>query len=373
LRRESIDWSSSNPSVASVGSMGNVAGVSAGEADIVATYQGVTGRSHVTITRAAVSTYTISGTVTDGTSGGILPNINISATDAGGNSRSTLTGSSGTYTLTGLIAGQVTITASAISYQTTVLTVTLTGDAHVDIVLPRVVCTFTLSPTSLSFPSSGGTGTVTVTSHAVGCARTAKANDAFLAIVSGGAGNDNGTVMFSVASNAGTARTGTLTVAGLTVTATQEGAFVRASYDPTFQTPVCHDIGSGCDSGTMLQGAGVSEVNQPNTILSSCPDGAGLTHFAVITAIQVVTLDGTAMAPGKTVKINVTLAGSSSSDHATVYITADALHPVWTHIADAFMAFGTFSVQTSLPVGTMAAVRVTFAFGGGGPGPHQLR
>jgi hypothetical protein len=189
-------WSSSNPSVASVGSTGNVAGVSAGEADIVATYQGVTGRSHVTITRAAVSTYTISGTVTDGTSGGILPNINISATDAGGNTRSTLTASSGTYTLTGLIAGQVTITASAISYQTTVVTVTLTGDAHVDIVLPRVVCTFTLSPTSLSFPSSGGTGTVTVTSHAVGCAWTAKANDAFLAIVSGGAGNDNGTACF---------------------------------------------------------------------------------------------------------------------------------------------------------------------------------
>ena len=67
-------------------SAGIVTGIAAGEADITATFQNVAGRSHVTIGR---TTYALSGTVTDGTSGGVLPGITLQVVDASGNTQST--------------------------------------------------------------------------------------------------------------------------------------------------------------------------------------------------------------------------------------------------------------------------------------------
>ena len=67
-------WQSSNNAVATVSAAGVVTGLAAGDADISATYQNVTGRMHVTLSRSTTG-FTVSGTVTDGTSGGVLPNI----------------------------------------------------------------------------------------------------------------------------------------------------------------------------------------------------------------------------------------------------------------------------------------------------------
>jgi hypothetical protein len=365
-------WSSSNTSIATVTSSGILTGIAAGESDITATYQSVSGRSHVTIVRPEALTNTLSGTVTDGTSGGILPNINVQVTDSAGNVKSTLTGSSGAYSINGLAAGSATLAVSAISYQTSRLTVSVSADTRFDIVLQRTVCTFTLSPTTLSFRSTGGTGTVTVATTATGCAWTTRSNDAFMAITSGSSGLDNGTVTFSVNGNIATSRSGTLTIAGLTVTVTQDAgpAIVMAAYDPTFKTPVCADIGSGCDSDTLLNGSGSTESNQPNTIFSSCPDGVGTGHIALLQSIKVSTLDGGALAAGKSVRIDLS-GGGSSANHVRIYVTGDAVHPSWTLVADSRQfPGGTFSVQTVLPTGSVQAVRVNYSFGGAfGPGP----
>ena len=130
-------WQSTNPSVASVGpSSGIVTAVAAGEADIVATYHSVSGRSHVIIS-APAKPLAVSGTVTDGTSGGILPNIRIQVMDGPSAGQAVNTGATGTYTLTGLAAGTFTLSASAVSYQTTTKTITATSDTRVDFVLPR--------------------------------------------------------------------------------------------------------------------------------------------------------------------------------------------------------------------------------------------
>jgi hypothetical protein len=72
-------WRSSNAAVAAVTNAGVVTGVGVGVVDITATYQGTTGTSHVEVDRAL---YTISGHVTDGTSGGVLPNITIQTVDS---------------------------------------------------------------------------------------------------------------------------------------------------------------------------------------------------------------------------------------------------------------------------------------------------
>jgi hypothetical protein len=128
-------WASSDADVATVNSAGLVTGVNAGSADISATYQNVKALSHLNIIRSA---FTISGTVRDGTSNGVLPNINVSSFDSAGVTKTTRTNSSGGYSIGGVAPGVVTMTFSATSYQTTTQSTTVAADRQVDIALPRV-------------------------------------------------------------------------------------------------------------------------------------------------------------------------------------------------------------------------------------------
>jgi hypothetical protein len=365
-------WSSSNQSVATVTSAGVVAGVAAGEADVVATYQGASGRSHVTIVDRR-STFTLAGRLTDATSGGVLPNIAIEVTDAAGRRSSAVTTAAGTFSIGGLAGGAATVSASATSYRPSQTSVVLTQDTSVEIVLQRVVCVFTLTPSTFSIGGSGGTGTVAVASGAAGCVWEAKSGSAFITVTSGASGTDAGSVGFSVAANGGAARVGTLTIAGQTVSVSQDAAplVLTAAYDAAFATPACNEIGSGCDSGTLLAGRAGTEVHSPNTLFNSCPDGsAPATGLAVIASIRVATIDGTVLAPGKTVRIDITGFGSTA-DALRVYLAADVTNPVWTLVGSTAGFFGgSLSVQAVLPAGRVQAIRVNDAFGAPfGPGP----
>jgi hypothetical protein len=365
-------WSSSNLSVATVTSAGVVAGVAAGEADIVATYQGASGRSHVTIFDRR-STFTLSGRITDGTSGGVLPNIAIEVTDGAGRRSSSVTTAAGTFSIGGLAGGAATVSASATSYRPSQTSVVLTQDTSVEIVLQRVQCAFTVTPPTFTFGAGSGSGTAAVSSAAAGCVWEAKSASAFITVTSGASGTDTGSVVFSVAANGGPARVGTLTIAGQTVTVSQDAAPVvlTAVYDAAFATPACNDIGSGCDSGTLLAGRAATEVHAPNTLFNSCPDGAApATTLAVISSIRVATIDGTALAPGKTVRIDVSGFGSSA-DALRVYLAVDVTNPVWTLVGSTSGFFGgSLSLQTVLPTGRVQVIRVNDVFGAPfGPGP----
>jgi subtilisin family serine protease len=81
-------------------------------------------------------------------------------------------------------------------------------------------CSFTINPTSQSFLSSGGLGSVNVTGAAE-CSWTAASNDNWITITSGASGSGNGAVTFSVSPNNGAARNGALTVAGQTFNVSQ--------------------------------------------------------------------------------------------------------------------------------------------------------
>jgi hypothetical protein len=84
-------------------------------------------------------------------------------------------------------------------------------------------CTYTISPTSQSFDSSGGTGSVNVTTQS-GCSWTAANNASWITITSGSGGTGSGMVNYSVSVNTATSqRTGTITIAGETFTVTQDG------------------------------------------------------------------------------------------------------------------------------------------------------
>ncbi len=110
----------------------------------------------------------------------------------------------------------------------------------------------------------------------------------------------------------------------------------NAVYDPVLKAPKCGQPGDMCDSGYLLDGRasihGGPEPNQPNTINNSCADGINGAYHSdeSVDAIKVSTLDGSSLAPGKAVRIDVTFwAYSTSSDYLELYYTADANNPNW--------------------------------------------
>ena len=81
-------------------------------------------------------------------------------------------------------------------------------------------CPATVAPTSVSPGAGGGSYTVSVTVGST-CPWTAGSNSGFISVTSGASGRGNGSVGFSVSANTGTARTGSLSIAGQTVSVSQ--------------------------------------------------------------------------------------------------------------------------------------------------------
>jgi hypothetical protein len=98
---------------------------------------------------------------------------------------------------------------------------------------PPPTCTFTLSPTSASFGTAGGTGSVIVDASANTCTRTATSNASWLTVTSGASGTGDGAVGYSVAANNGGSRSGTLTIAGQSFTVNQSGCSFTVSFSAT--------------------------------------------------------------------------------------------------------------------------------------------
>ncbi len=96
--------------------------------------------------------------------------------------------------------------------------------------LATTPCSYSIAPTSQSFPASGGMGTVALTTTP-GCAATASSNDPFLTITEGSSGTGSRTVSYSVAANPGFARTGTLFIAGHTLNITQSASLLFLGVD----------------------------------------------------------------------------------------------------------------------------------------------
>jgi M6 family metalloprotease-like protein len=122
------------------------------------------------------------------------------------------------------------------------------GGAYVDnVVIKKTVsasCTYSISPTSQSFASAGGTGTVSIAA-ASGCSWTAASNAGWISITSGASGAGNGTVGYAVQANTGAARSGTLTIAGGTFSVSQAGASCSYSI-----SPASANVGAGGGSGS---------------------------------------------------------------------------------------------------------------------------
>jgi carboxypeptidase family protein/uncharacterized protein DUF3761 len=95
----------------------------------------------------APAIFTVSGTVTDATSRGVLPNISVELADNASTMRTTTTTAAGSYSFSNVAAGAYTVTASSTGYQSTSQSVTVsTASARVDFILPRTAPTPSPSP-----------------------------------------------------------------------------------------------------------------------------------------------------------------------------------------------------------------------------------
>ncbi len=144
-------------------------------------------------------------------------------------------------------------------------------------------CTYAVSPTSKSFAAAGGSGTVTVTTT-TGCTWAMVSNDSFITLTSGSTGSGSGTAAYLVAENTDlTARVGTMTIAGTTVTITQGAALAcifAFSPSSTNATP-----SAVTNTVAMVASSGCAWTATPNGSWIMIASGASGTGSGTITYI----------------------------------------------------------------------------------------
>lgn len=209
----------------------------------------------------------------------------------------------GTAGCANTIMQSVSTDSSVLSFcQTSRDQITAFINANPSCLSPAPACTFSISPTSASFPSAGGTGTVAVTATA-GCAWTAQTNATWLTITAGASGNSSGAVSYTVAANtATTARTGTLTIAGRTFTVTQAAATTTCTFTIT---PASASFPSGGGTGTVAVTtttgcAWTARSNVTWITVTAGASGSGTVGYSVAANTATTSRTGTLTIAGRT-------------------------------------------------------------------------
>ena len=102
---------------------------------------------------------------------------------------------------------------------------------------PSTGCTYSVTPTSQPFAAAGGNGKVTVTASPSGCTGTwtARSNATYITLTGPTQGTSGAQVTYTVSANtSSTSRTGTLNVAGTTVSINQQGNAASNRFDGTY-------------------------------------------------------------------------------------------------------------------------------------------
>jgi hypothetical protein len=146
-----------------------------------------------------------------------------------------------------------------------------------------------------------------------------------------------------------------------------------AAYDAGLGAPVCARVKTFCDTGDLLVGRDLlgPEVNAPNTLQSSCPDGSWGTYGVEesVESIVLRTPDGTTLTVGKPVQVEVTVIASAAfdADALELYEATDAEAPLWRHVATLLPQRAGPQVLTTaykLPPGGVQALRARMRYGG---------
>ncbi len=323
----------------------------------------------------------------------------LSFTQAGGNASLTVTGSPSnpggcSWTASanqsfiqlsptsGTANGTVVVTVPANTTSGTLSgTITIGGQTVTVTEAGAVGCTFTVSPPSLSFPSTGGSTPVTITASSPGCAWTASSGDPWLSVGTS-SGTGNGTVLVtSLANTTSGTLNGTLTIAGQTIPVTESGVLTctftvtppSASFPigggnitltVTASNPSCSWTAASDQSWAMLSSMG-STGNGSIVVTASPNSGTAALTATISIADQSVPLleSGTtntcsfAVAPtvlnfpGASTGITVGIAASSSSCAWNA-----SLVPTWVTL-NATYGYGNGSVVVTASPNTGTSVR----------------
>jgi hypothetical protein len=244
---------------------------------------------------------------------------------------------------------------------------------------PTPGCQYNLSPSTVSFDSAGGEGTVTVGASSSACAWGAVSSVPWIMVVTTG-GNGSGTVRYTVAANPATAeRTGTLTIAGALVRVSQAAAAAPACGFEV--SPVTVSVGTAGNEDNIRVTATApsctwTAVSNVSWITVGTGSGAGSGNVRYTVAANTgsqrtgtLTVAGTAVsftqaAAAPTCQLEVspqTVSVGAAGNEDNIRVTASASSCGWTAVSNApWITVGTASGSGS------GNVRYTVAANTGG-------
>jgi pseudomonalisin len=220
-------------------------------------------------------------------------------------------------------AGSSTLTLTATSQSTAGvynnITITAKGGG-LSQTIPLAVtvaskCSYTLNPTSVVQSPAAASYLVSVTAPA-GCSWTAASNASWISIVSGGSGTASGQLTYSLTANTGAARTGTLTIGGMTFQVLQNAASTNFSLSPA-------SASAGSSGGTSIVGLTAPASNSTwtaksnvswITIAAASASGSGSANVSYTVAPNTATAARTGTLTIAGLTFTVTQAGSSCTD-----------------------------------------------------------
>lgn len=177
----------------------------------------------------------------------------------------------------------------------------------VTVAVTSTTCTYSISPTSQTFSSDGGTGNVNVIAPS-GCNWTAISNTSWITITSGNSGSGNGTVVYSASENTSSnSRTGTITSAGQIFTVVQDGS---VDLSGTWKGSASSSIFPCSSQLNLTMSQNGNKLTGSGTSIGNCTSGSG-TLNAEISGSNIFI--GFAIGGGSEIKFNGTISGDQRS------------------------------------------------------------
>ena len=246
--------------------------------------------------------------------------------------------------------GAVALTIAANSGAARTGTVTIAGQTYSvnQAEAPRP-CAFTVAPTTIASSVAGGTSTVTVTTEN-NCSWTAVSQAQWITVTSGASGSGNGTVTLTIAANGGAARSGTVAIAGQTVTVNQPEAPRPCAYtvapmtlEPTAAggpSTVTVTTDAGCNWTAVTQtdwitvASGATGAGNGTVTLSVAANPGAARTGSVLVAGHTVTINQSGAPPPCSYAINPTETVVAASGGPTTVAVTTQTSCTWSATAN---------------------------------------
>ena len=216
---------------------------------------------------------------------------------------------------------------NSITARTGVLTI---GGVTYTVNQAGVPCSYALSNYGVSVTPTATTNSVTVTAANTICPWTAVSNATWVTITAGASGTGNGTVNFSIAANTSTtARSGTLTIAGLTYTVSQTGitcSYALLNYTANPAASASTDSVGITAANAICAWTAVSNAPWITITAGASGTGNGTVNFSIAANNSTTVRSGTMTIAGLTYTVNqASLSCSYALSNYSVSVTAPAI------------------------------------------------